>query len=162
MGNVDKISWEGVAHIEHRRGGEIIWQEDQHNALTLEGANYMLGVFFNAVAAPAQTAWYGTLYTSARSTALTGAAAVTGELAGTGYARQQVTTWTLSQVTNWRVTTNAITFTAGATWTAVTDIAYMNTASGAATKCLSYIALSSARTLLNTDTLQVTYYIQLA
>jgi len=158
-----KIAWKGVADVQHMRGGKCIYREEEHNALALEGANYMLGVFFNAVAAPAQTAWYEALYTVTPGTSYTGAGAATNELSGaTGYARIQITTWTLSQVTNWRVTTPQVTFTAGGTWAAVQGIGFVNAASGAGTKGLSAIALSAPRTLLINDQLLITYYIQLS
>lgn len=160
----DMPHWQGIAEFICRdQYGNVKWEETVKNALTLEGANSMLEVYFNGGTQIAQNAWYASLYTVTPTTALTGATATTNELSGaTGYARQNIATWTLSQVTNWRVTAATVTFTAGGAWTAVTAAAFVNASAGAAGKALSFIALSQSRTLANGDSLQLGYYIQLS
>ena len=166
----DKIGWLGVAQWKHMdAAGRLLAEGEDRNALALQGANYMLCVAFNSASLNTQlaaNAFYMGLYTSTPGTAYTAATATTNELTGaTGYSRQQISSWTVSQVTNWRATTPQQTFTntGGGAWTGVTGIAFVNAASGnGGTVGLSTIALSTTRTLNAGDSLQVTYYIQLS
>jgi hypothetical protein len=163
--------WHGFLDWQHlapeRKSGtrEVLAKGLDHNALTLEGAESVLATYFASEAQISPAAWYGALYTTLPTALMTGATCTTNELAGaTGYDRQNVTGWTITQNTYWRATTNQLTYTAGSTWASVSAVAFINGASGqsALYKALSFIALSSPRTLVLNDVLYITYYIQLS
>ena len=163
----DSIKLVGRAHWRHLDShGDILAEGDDPNSLSLQGADYMLNVALTHGTQLAANALYMGLYTTTPTTSYTAAIATTNELTGaTGYARAQISSWTVSQVTNWRATTPQITFTnsGGGAWTAVTGIAFVDAASGnGGTVGFSFIALSTSRTLNAGDSLQVTYYIQLS
>jgi hypothetical protein len=94
-------------------------------------------------------------------------ATLTGEVTGTGYAGITVT-----RGTDWpqpaldsgdALTTSVVkTYTAGGTWTVATALVWAGVISGTAGLHLGWVMLSASRTLVNTDTLDVTLGVKLA
>jgi hypothetical protein len=154
----------GVAHVIHRNAsGKIIWEAEAHNALTYWGQINILSHTFGAVAAPAADAWYIALLTATPAGKGTAWGSVS-ELASSGYARVNVTSWTCSNSTSADNTAHtgsrSWTNSSGNAWTGVTAMAVVDAASGAPTTngYLSYIALSTTRTLQNGDSLTINPY----
>jgi len=94
-------------------------------------------------------------------------ATLVNEVTGTGYGGITVT-----RGTDWSapaldsgdgMSTSVVkTFTAGGTWTAATQLVWASVVSGTAGLFLAWAALSATRTLVNTDTLDVTLAVKLA
>lgn len=154
----------GVAHVIHRNAkGEILWEGEAHNALTYWGQINILSHTFGAVAAPAADAWHMALLTATPAGKGTAWGSVS-ELGSSGYARVNVPSWTRttstssdnSAATGSRSWTNS----SGSAWTGVTALAIVDAASGAPSTYgyLSYIALSTTRTLQPGDTLTINPY----
>jgi len=160
---LDSVGWRGVAHWKHLDSSQRLLAEgEDDNSLTLQGAQSILGVYFNGVTQIAQNAWYLALYTTTLDTGFAGAGAPNNEQSGSGYARINIPTWTLTQFgLLWRVNAPLVQFSATGTWGTVTALGFVNASSGQATNALSFINLSTPRSLLNGDFLQVLYSIQL-
>jgi hypothetical protein len=134
------------------------------NALADEGEIDILDVYVEDQAVRAST--FFRLYndTPAETDTL---ATLVNEVSGTGYGGITVT-----RGTDWSapaldsgdgMSTSVVkTFTAGGTWTAATQLVWASVASGTSGLFLGWVALSATRTLVNTDTLDVTLGVKLA
>jgi hypothetical protein len=175
--------------FQHRRKGEVIWlsgigevsveefspehlqllrdQPWEQNALADEGEQDLLAVYFRAATAPT-TFYVGLLNSTPTDT--TTLATMTAEPSGSGYARQQCTRDATGFPTlaldggDYMLTSAVKTFTAaGGTIGPVTySFLCTNAASGTSGKFLCYTALSATRTMLDTDSLDVTTRVKLA
>lgn len=134
------------------------------NALADEGEIDILDVYLDDVAV--RTSTFFRLYNDTPLETDT-LATLINEVSGTGYAGITVT-----RGTDWpqpaldagdALTTSVVkTFTAGGTWTAATQLVWASVASGTAGLFLGWVALSATRTLVDTDTLDVTLGVKLA
>jgi len=142
----------------------------QNNALADEGESSMLDVYFRG--ATKISTFYGRLYTTTptETSALT---SLTGEVVGTGY--PGTVSWasnstdfptlakTASGNTDYQVTSLTKTWTAGNTWTAnAANLVLATAQTGTAGLHIAWVALSAPRSLINTDTLDVSVAISLA
>lgn len=154
----------GLAWVTQRNAkGEVVWEGLGHNALTYWGQIRLLSHTFSAVTAPAAGAWYIALLTATPANPGVAWGSVT-ELTSSGYARVNVTAWTCTTSTssNNSCATGSRSWTnsSGSAWTGVTAMAIVDAASGAPTTYgyISYIALSTTRTLQNGDSLTINPY----
>ncbi|HEU4752649.1 MAG TPA: hypothetical protein VFU47_06025, partial [Armatimonadota bacterium] len=70
------------------------------------------------------------------------------------------TGFTLSQVSgDYRATSSTVTFTATGTWTSATAMFLCTVSAGTAGKLLASVALAATRSLVNGDTLQVSFFV---
>lgn len=176
-----------TAKFRHLRGGRIIWasglgdidvpQADElavaraqpftDNALLDEGEQWVLDTFFRGATPPTTFAF--ALLTAAP--AETATMATMAEVTGGGYARVAVarntTDWpTLAlasgdyQVTSLQKTFGPLNTTNYSA--AVTHLAVVTATTGTAGKLISAVALSTARTLVVGDSLNVTYSLKLS
>ncbi len=175
----------------HHRDGQIIWasglgeldvpagdelqvadaQPWSDNALLDQGEQQLLEVFFRAATAPTST-YFALLTAAPAETATLGTMA---EVTGGGYARVAVarntTDWPTSALSSgdWQVTSVQKTFgpLTGSNYSAaVTHLAVVTAATGAGTApnntLIAAVALSTPRTLIVGDSLNVTYSLKLA
>jgi hypothetical protein len=135
------------------------------NALADEGESDMLAVYFRTQAKRANI--FGRLYNDTPTETDT-LATLTGEVTGTGYA---AVTFAVSDAGwptlaldsgDFKVTSSVQTFTAGGAWTVATNLVLATVASGTAGLHVAWVALSTSRTLANTDTLDVSAAVKLA
>lgn len=94
-------------------------------------------------------------------------ATLVSEVTGTGYAGITVTRgtdWSAPALDSGDGQSTSVvkTFTAGGTWTAATQLVWATVASGTAGLFLAWAALSTTRTLVISDTLDVTLAVKLA
>lgn len=157
----------------HCRNGKPIWasgigeldgefneleQPWLHNYLADGGEQSILDVYFRAATAPSL---YIALLTA--DPGETGTLAGMSENAGTGYARIQLNRNGTDFPTlaldggDYKVTAIAKVFTAGGTWSACTHMAIVTAATGTSGVLIAVQALGATRSLINTDTLSVTY-----
>lgn len=140
-----------------------LWESERHNALTHEGAKRMLDCALKASGCPAADSFWFALYEAATETRATQTYADIDELDGaeTGYARINITAanWTCTEATPSNCVTASKVFTAGAAWS-VTGLALMD-ADGENSAGNVWAYSNFARTLANTDTLTVTYTLNL-
>jgi len=148
-----------ISQFKHFRRGKLLWESDwNHNYLADGGEQSMLDVYFRAATAPSL---YITLLTA--DPGETGTPATMAENAGTGYARiilnrNNTDFPTLAlDVGDYKVTSVAKTFTAGGTWSACTHMGIVTSASGTTGALIAVNALGATRTLINTDTLAITF-----
>jgi len=159
--------YEGTWEIKHKdKAGKVLWEETRRNALADEGEQSMLDSYFRGLNVP--TAFYARLCNDTLLETDT-LAAVQNEPAGTyGYAAQTVAKSAVGFPTlemdagDYRVVSAAITFTASGGTIGPVNTAYLATTSNNTGKLLAYVSLSTARTLLDGDQLQVTLRIKLA
>jgi hypothetical protein len=129
-----------------------------HNYLADGGEQSILDVYFRAASAPSL---YIALLTA--DPGETGTPATMAENAGTGYARIQLNRNTTDFPTlaldtgDYKVTAIAKVFTAGGAWSACTHMGIVTSASGTTGALIAVQALGATRTLINTDTLSITY-----
>lgn len=158
--------WIGVWHFEHYdRGGNLIWEDQIHNALADEGEYAFLDVFLRAGSAPAQ--FYFRLYNDTPVEA-DGLSDLTGEPSTNGYAAQLVersnTGWPTLVLDSgdYQATSTEETFSAsGGSWGPVT-YAVLATTSDNSGKLVAYVALSQSRTLQDGESLKVTMEVKLS
>jgi hypothetical protein len=142
----------------------------QNNALADEGESSMLSVYFQGTTKV--PTFYGRLYTST-PTEISTLTTLTGEVAGTGY--PGTVSWasnttdfpTLAKTaagnTDFQVTSLTKTWTAGSTWTAAaSNLVLATVQTGAAGLHIAWVSLTTPRSLVNTDTLDVSVAISLA
>lgn len=136
----------------------VIWSHTQKNALTHEGAKRMLDCALKATGCPAADAFYFALYKTSTETRATSTSADIAELTEAGYARINITAanWTCTKATPSNCVTASKVFTAGEAWS-VTGLAVMDASSAGNVWAYS----NFARSLANTDTLTVTYTLNL-
>ena len=145
-------------------------REWTNNALADEGEQSMLDVYFRGATKVAT--FYGRLYTSTPTDTST-LATITGEVTGTGYpgsvswASNTTDFPTLAKTaagnTDWQVTSLTRTWTAGNTWTAsAANLVVATAQTGTSGLHVAWVALSTPRSLVNTDTLDVSVAIALA
>jgi hypothetical protein len=133
-------------------------QEWSLNDLSNEGQSDMLDVYFRGASASANL--FLRLYddTPIRTDSLTD---LTGETSGTGYAaislERDGTDWPTLELAapGTRVKTGTETFTAGGTWSDATSLVLATVGSGTSGLLIAYDALSTTRTLTDSDTLDV-------
>jgi hypothetical protein len=161
---IDAIQERGCATVRHLdRDGNVLWEEEAHNALTYWGQVRILSHTFGAVTAPSGNAWHLALLTATPAGKGTAWGSVS-ELGSSGYARANVASWTRTTSTSSdnSANTGTVTFTnnSGSSWTGCTALAVVDASSGSPTTYgyLSYIALSTTRTLANGDSLQINPY----
>jgi hypothetical protein len=153
----------------HLRGGELLWAQPwTANALVDTGEADILDVYFINVSAP--TGHFFLLLGNAPATgslADTDTIASVTEVTGTGYARQQVDRgggtpgFTRSGTAPTTVTSSTETFTATGTWTTANWLGLCDVASGTAGVLVAHTGLSTARNLVNGDSLQTSMAISL-
>ena len=160
----------------HYRQGDLIWasgigdvdpsdeadvlhdQPVTQNAVADEGEQLVLDVILRGATAPTSFFLRLSNSTPTETSTLGGLT----EVSGTGYAaitiNRNTTDWpTLALVSgDYKATMLTKTFTATGTWTTANYI-YLATTSNNTGKLFSYSALSTARTLVNGDTLAVDY-----
>lgn len=142
------------AHLEVRRSQ--LWTP---NNLADEGKLDMLDVYFDTQAVRANT--YGRLYNDT-PVDTDGLSDLSGEVSGTGYAAltfARGTDWGAPSINgsgNGEVVGVEKTYTAGGAWSAATYFVLATVASGTSGLLVAYAALSTTRTLADTDTLDVT------
>lgn len=158
------MKWTGVFEIKCFNNGVLKWEDEAHNALTDEGEQQILDVYLRGATPP--TDFYVGLTGMAGIAETTTLALLTTEPTETGYARIQVTRDNVGwpnlalDAGDFMATSKIMSFEAGATWTAV-DKAFMSTSSDNTGKLISFAALSTTRTLVINDVLEVTYKVKL-
>ena len=149
--------------LAHRRGGKVIWESDWlHNSLSDQGEIELLATYFRSQAQ--RTTLYGRLYGAGFiPDDATLAAPVATEVSGSGYAP---VSWTVGDTdfaapvqvgTGTKVgttTSTTKTFTATGTWTPAVNLV-LATSTDNSGKLVASVPLSTTRTLVNTDTLDV-------
>lgn len=156
------LKWHGRFYLVARGpDGVEKWREDITNAVTYAGQQKVLKCFFTATACPTATAQYVGLATATPSQTTT--LSTVTELSGTGYQREQVSTWTCSSnaSSNNNCATTQETWTAGSDWAAVTSCFISDASTGTSGTLLSYAAFSQSRDLASGDSLNVTYTLTL-
>lgn len=162
--------WKGIFEFKHYdAAGNLIWFEEKENNLADEGEYAFLDVVLRAGTAPIQ--FYVRLSDSttpcsiAETDTLTLASA--GEPTINGYAAQLIERTTVGWPTlaldtgDYRASSTTETFTAsGGSWGPV-YCAFLATTSDNLGKLISYVALSTGRTLAAGESLQVTYRVKL-
>lgn len=135
-----------------------------HNELANEGEIAILEAFFGTGNGPATL--YFRLWTTSLTDTSTEASGT--EVSGTDYdtecagtALTKDTSWTAPAAGPTGTTSDSKTFTAGGTWTGAVDLALCTTSSGTAGLLIAYAPLSTTRTLLLNDTLDVTMQVAL-
>lgn len=147
-------------HVDIRRSQ--LWTP---NALMDEGEKDILDVYFDDVAV--RTSLFYRLYSDGAIAETDTLATLTGEVSGTGYGAQTVT-----RGTDWadptldsgdmQTTSTQKTFSATGTWTAADELVLATVGSGTSGLALAWVALSTTRTLVNGDDLNVTLAVKLA
>jgi hypothetical protein len=140
--------------------GRLIWsQEWTPNALADEGEANILDVYFRNQNAPTQ--FYLRLYNSTPTETST-LSSLTGEPSGNGYAAQLVERSTVGWPTlaldagDYQLTSKEVTFSAsGGSWGPVTYCVLATTSDNTG-KLISFVALSTSRTLQAGESLKVT------
>ena len=134
------------------------------NALVDEGEKDILDVYFDDVAVRSST--YLRLYddTPAETDTL---ASLVNEVTGTGYAGIELvrgTDWSDPALDSgdMQTITPTKTYTAGGTWSDATQLVLATVVSGTAGLFLAHAALSTTRTLVDSDSLDVTLAVKLA
>ena len=161
----DKIRLGWYWKVDTIRGelGRALGLEDdigpwEHNALLDEGERNVLDVYFRNNLAPVQ--FYLGLSSTTLSETQTLANAI--EPSQSGYARQLIarntTDWTAPALDagDMKTTATQESFVAAATWTPVTELILVSTSGGTSGSVLLTAALSTTRSLVSGDTLQVT------
>lgn len=151
--------------------GNLLWSEDAHNSLANDGQHHMLDVYLRG--ATGATSFYIGLTDStstcsiAKADSLATVVALT-EPSTNGYARIAVehsgTGWTALALDSgdYMATSKTVTFTAsGGSFGPVNCAFLTDAASGTTGKHISWAALSTARTLADGETLQITYKVKL-
>jgi hypothetical protein len=158
------------ADVRHVRRGRVIWEEQAlENILHDDGEIALLSAYFDTdlagYGAPPLSLYIGldNRSTLAENQTL---ASLTGEPTGNGYARKAVSTttgWTISAPTDdYQAKTGTLTFDAtGAGWGPVSKLFLATTADNLG-KLLVSVALSTSRTLVGGDQLQVDLAIKMS
>lgn len=163
----DNAGQEFAPDLFHKNGEGDLWVRDNQlwtpNTLADEGEKDILDVYFDDVAV--RTSLFLRLYndTPVETDTL---ATLVNEVSGTGY-----TGITVTRGTDWtdpaldsgdmRTVMSTKTFTAGGAWTAATYCILATVQTGTAGLLIAYMALSTTRTLANTDTLDIDLAIKL-
>ncbi len=159
------------ADVSHIRDGRVIWrEEDLENILHDEGEIALLSAYFDTDLAgygPPPASLYLGLDNRTTVTEAQTLANLSGEPSGNGYARQAVSTttgWTISApVDDYQAKTGTIVFNAtGAGWGPVSRLFLTTAASGTTGKLLVTVSLSTSRTLLGGDQLNVDLAIKMS
>lgn len=153
--------------FEHRNAdGEVLWDQDwTPNALSDAGESAMLDVYFRGATAP--TNFYIGLVNDTPVDTDT-LATLTGEPAGSGYARALVERSNTGFPTleldggDYRVVSSTETFTAAGGSIGPVTYAFLATSTDNTGILVVYNALSQSRTLADGDSLDVTFRIKLA
>lgn len=148
-------------------GGQPLWAARAvPNVLTDEGEAYILGIVFDGSDAVDATHYIGLDDSAvAEGNSLTD---LTNEPSTGSYARQAVNTdntdYTLAQDSgDYQVTSKTVEFTpSGATWSNMDNAFLCNVSSGTAGILIAHVALSTARTIADGETLQVSMVIKLS
>lgn len=165
VGTAFAADWIGVYQFDcYGQDGQLKWSETQHNALTNEGQQEMLGVYLQGATAPTAYAIGLSSMTFAKTT---GYAGITNEPSGNGYARQTVNRdgtasgWPTLALDSgdYKATAKVVSFVASGGSIGPVTSAFLVSATN--NKLVSYTALSQSRTLADGDTLQVTYSVKL-
>ena len=149
--------------------GNVIWHETIPNALVDVGEQRLLEVYFKDASEP--TTFYISLSDASNPCSIAEtdslSTANTGEPSGNGYARGTVersaTGWPTSALDSgdWQLTSSTETFTAsGAGWGPV-NCAVLQTSTDNTGDHLAFVALSQARTLAASETLDVSLKVKL-
>lgn len=135
-----------------------------HNALVNSGEDDMLNVYFRNATRP--TTFYGRLFGGATPSDTSTLATMGTEVATSGSLGYAAVSWTANttdfgapaNVTTSQTTTSTTkTFTSTGTWTVANHLALCSVATGTTGTpgLIAWVALSTPRTLVNTDTLDV-------
>ena len=157
--------YEGIWTIQHVREGKVIWEEVKKNALVDEGEQLIADTFFRALNTPAS--FWLRLYNGSFTEASTLATASTFEMViANGYTAMNVERSVVGFPTleqhdgDWRVVSKEVIFTASGGQIGPLNTAILATSVGNTGKLLAYMALSVSRTLVDGDSLLVTFYIK--
>lgn len=151
------------AGFRHVRNGRIIWEEESaENILHDEGEQALLSAYFDTDLTgygPPPASLYIGLDNRSTLTESQTLANLTGEPTGNGYARIAVSTttgWTISApIDDYQAKTATLTFNAtGSGWGPVSNL-FLATTSNNTGKLLVSVPLSTSRTLVGGDQLQV-------
>jgi len=164
-----KKGYKGVWRIEHRdRNGRLLWSEDKENALTNQGENNILNVYFRNLGAPA-TGFFVGMCNGSMDVGST-LATVPNEPVGNGYARQAVlrdesdSGWPVIELHegNYRAISKQVQFmAAGGTIGPVNIIFLCTVITGISGLLTAFVNLSLPRTLLDGDSLLARYTVTL-
>lgn len=166
LGLTFAIKWIGEWNFQHfDKNGQLIWEDTRHNALAQEGGESMLDSYLRDQNHPAT--FYIRLFndTPVKTDALSD---LVSEASGNGYAAQEVPRSTGGWVSlaldsgDFQATSSQETFSAsGGSWGPVT-YAVLATSTDSSGKHIAFVALSTARTLADGETLKVTLKIKQA
>jgi hypothetical protein len=160
MGN-----WNGVFELICKQDGQEVWREKIHNNLANEGESMVLDSFFRNNNNPT------TFYLGLCASTLTDTATLTSltdEPVGNGYARQEVARSIVGWPTlvldtgDYKVTSKECTITASGGTIGPVNTIFVCTSSDNTGKLISYAQLSTTRTITDTSTIYLQYYIKLA
>jgi hypothetical protein len=160
MGN-----WNGIFEIVCKQNGQEIWSDKIHNHLANEGESLVLDSFFRNNNTP--TNFYLGLCTSSLSDTDT-LNTITDEPVGNGYARQLIPRTVVGWPTlvldtgDYKVTSKEVTVTASGGTIGPVNTVFVCTSSDNTGKLISYAQLSTTRTVTDTSTIYLQYYIKLA
>lgn len=162
--------------IKHIRNGKVIWQEfSEFNILHDEGEQAILSAYFatalTGFGAPPANLYLGLDARAAPAEADT-LASLSGEPTESGYERKAVSTggtgvsgqdFYINQPgAYYRADSKEVTWTAGELWPEVKNLFLCTVSTGTGGKLISSKALSTPRTLQDTDTLTASMYIGLS
>lgn len=144
----------------HRRNGKVIWEQDwTENTLADEGEEDMINVYFRNQTAP--SSFYIGLLSAAPGETTT-LATMTELAVSNGYARialaRNGTDWGAPALDSGDMQSQSVTknFAAsGGNWTGATHAFLTDVASGTSGNFILYVALSTTRTLLDGDDMDV-------
>lgn len=160
------MKWTGVFEAICHNNGKLKWSEKAFNTLTDIGEQDIIDVYLRGATGP--VGFYIGLTgmtTIVETTLLTG---LTNEPSGGGYSRQSVARSALAagwptlvlDSGDYMATSKIVSFNATATWSMV-DKMFMATSADNTGKLISYAALSTPRTLVLNDILDITYKVKL-
>ena len=162
----NNIHWDGTWNFKHvDRQGAVIDEWSEKNALINSGEYKMLDVYFRGATAPSE---HWLRLTAGLSETATMAAVTASEASGSGYAPQLIT----SNATYWptlalssgdyQVNSTTVTFEAtGGSWGPVDEVALCTASNSNEGSLVAYVALSTSRTLVSGDSLQVSVNVKL-
>ena len=161
------VHWKGLWNITHKHEDEI-YHEIKNNALMDEGESQILDVYFRGATPPTNLFFgLGNNGGTPGIPAETATLATITEVSGTGYARISLNRNTTDFPTlsldsgDYQVVSITKQFAATGTWTAADYLFLCDVGSGTAGDLIATVALSASRSLVNSDTLDVSMTVKL-
>jgi hypothetical protein len=155
MGGKHKF-WEGIYDIKCVRNGDVVWEETKHNALVNEGEELVGDTFLRDANAPTE---FYLRFAEDTLTETDTLVDIVGEPVGYGYApiliERSNVGWPVKELDDgdWRYTSKELSYTASGGDIGPFNALFLATTSDNTGKLISFVALSTERTVLSGDTL---------